>query len=311
MGIRIDELPASVDPSLEHVIAAMKAGQTVKLTIDQVREVIYATLEDELGDATRLTSGVVAVANGGTGQNTAAKAFDALVVSGGDAAVTGGVLNLNALNGSYVDITSSAALSSITLAAGKHRIATVLTTFRITASSTLIVNGLSSGSYQLRVNDRLFIQGYSGGVVRVWLGRPLNQAGEIGIFAHGTVPVGWVKANGALLSRTTYADLFAAVGTYYSAGDGSTTFGIPDYRGEFLRGWDDSRGVDAGRSLGSSQSDDLKSHTHTTTVNGTGNLADAGAGPATMYSAFNTVTGATGGAETRPRNVAAMFCIRY
>jgi microcystin-dependent protein len=51
--------------------------------------------------------------------------------------------------------------------------------------------------------------------------------------------VGWLKCNGAAVSRSTYAVLFAAIGTLYGAGDGTTTFNLPDYRGEFLRGLDD------------------------------------------------------------------------
>ena len=62
-------------------------------------------------------------------------------------------------------------------------------------------------------------------------------------------PSGYLKCNGAAVSRTTYADLFAEIGTAFGAGDGSSTFNVPDFRGEFVRGWDDSRGVDSGRNF--------------------------------------------------------------
>lgn len=62
-------------------------------------------------------------------------------------------------------------------------------------------------------------------------------AGMVQYFANSTVPTGWFQCNGALVSRTTYADLFAAIGTTYGAGDGSTTFALPDTRGQFLRAW--------------------------------------------------------------------------
>jgi microcystin-dependent protein len=52
-------------------------------------------------------------------------------------------------------------------------------------------------------------------------------------YAADTAPAGWVKANGAALSRTTYAELFAAIGTTFGAGNGSTTFNLPYMRGEF------------------------------------------------------------------------------
>ena len=90
--------------------------------------------------------------------------------------------------------------------------------------------------------------------------------GQVAHFAMSTPPTGWLKANGAVVSRTTYATLFAAIGTTFGVGDGSTTFKLPDMRGEFIRGWDDSRGVDAGRGFGTAQADAFKSHTHTVSV---------------------------------------------
>ena len=80
--------------------------------------------------------------------------------------------------------------------------------------------------------------------------------------AQNTAPTGYLKANGAAISRTTYADLFAAIGTTFGTGDGSTTFNVPDLRGEFIRAWDDARGVDSGRSFGSAQADEFESHNH-------------------------------------------------
>ena len=93
--------------------------------------------------------------------------------------------------------------------------------------------------------------------------------GYAGYFAGTSAPAGWLKANGAALSRTLYADLFAAVGTTYGAGDGHSTFNLPDMRGEFVRGWDDGRGIDPGRVFGSVQSDNTRRHIH-----GTGLMSD-------------------------------------
>jgi len=69
-------------------------------------------------------------------------------------------------------------------------------------------------------------------------------AGAVEYFARQTAPTGWIKADGSVVSRTQYADLFAAVGTVFGTGDGSTTFNLPDLRGEFIRGYDDGRGID-------------------------------------------------------------------
>lgn len=92
------------------------------------------------------------------------------------------------------------------------------------------------------------------------------RIGTIFFVADDAAPEGSLICDGRLLSRTTYAALFAKLGTTYGAGDGSTTFQLPDYRGEFLRGWDGGRGVDAGRVRGSFQTDQNKTHTHTGTI---------------------------------------------
>ena len=89
-----------------------------------------------------------------------------------------------------------------------------------------------------------------------------TPAGTVIYSARSTAPTGYVKANGAAISRSTFSVLFAAIGTTYGAGNGSTTFNVPDLRGEFIRGLDDSRGVDSGRTLGSSQSNQNLSHNH-------------------------------------------------
>lgn len=67
-----------------------------------------------------------------------------------------------------------------------------------------------------------------------------------------TPPAGWLKANGATLNIADFPALFAVLGTRHG-GNGTTTFNLPDLRGEFIRGWDDSRGVDLNRTLGSNQ----------------------------------------------------------
>ncbi len=97
-----------------------------------------------------------------------------------------------------------------------------------------------------------------------------NPAGTILAFAGSSVPSGYLIANGAALSRATYSALFGAISTTYGAGDGSTTFNIPDLRGEFLRGLDNGRGVDSGRALGTFQASQMSSHTHTFTGNAYG-----------------------------------------
>jgi microcystin-dependent protein len=90
----------------------------------------------------------------------------------------------------------------------------------------------------------------------------LAQPGDIKFNAGSATPAGWLLANGAAVSRTTYAALFAAIGAIYGAGDGSTTFNLPDGRGLAIRGLDNGRGIDPGRALGSYQADDIAAHAH-------------------------------------------------
>lgn len=158
-------------------------------------------------------------------------------------------------------------------------------------------------------------------------------AGTIAYFAMTSAPGGWLKCNGAAISRTTYAALFAAIGTAFGVGDGSTTFNLPELRGEFLRCLDDSRGIDAARALGSAQSDQNKQHTHSVTDpghnhtnNATSNASLAagahsyasnagGANTTITDSTYNASTGISiqnsGGVEARPRNVAMLACIKF
>lgn len=75
-------------------------------------------------------------------------------------------------------------------------------------------------------------------------------AGCIMPYAGATAPDGWLLCHGQAVSRTTYADLFAAIGTTYGSGDGSTTFNLPDLRGRVAAGKDDMGGSDAGRLSG-------------------------------------------------------------
>jgi len=145
----------------------------------------------------------------------------------------------------------------------------------------------------------------------------LNPTGMVIWVAMSSAPAGFIKANGAAVSRTTYSALFAAIGTTFGSGDGSTTFNVPDLRGEFIRGWDDSREVDSGRGFGSSQSHQLQEHTHTVTYFSR-NVGDP-PNPITIGDFQNTgntkqtnSAGTTGnfGSETRPRNVALLACIK-
>lgn len=148
-------------------------------------------------------------------------------------------------------------------------------------------------------------------------------AGTVIYHAANTPPTNFIKANGAAISRTTYSDLFTSIGTTFGVGDGSTTFNVPDLRGEFPRGWDDSRGIDSGRAFGSAQADEFKSHKHQSPWN-----FNTGYNPPYGYTSNSGFTeeiapntdennelgmlvSPTGGSETRPRNIALLACIKF
>ena len=149
-------------------------------------------------------------------------------------------------------------------------------------------------------------------------------------------PAGWLLCNGAAVSRTTYATLFLAIGTAWGAGDGSTTFNVPDFRGAFIRGLDSGKGYDPSRVFATYQADMFASHTHTqnphthtdaghthsyTSVSGAsvaaagGAINAGGAGATTGTGSANiqnatAVNQSTGGAETAPKNYAVPYIIR-
>ena len=119
-------------------------------------------------------------------------------------------------------------------------------------------------------------------------------------FVGSTAPTDWLECDGSSIP-SQYTDLIALVGA-----------NVPDFRGEFIRGWDNGRGVDTGRTLGSTQDDQFETHTHTTRVlresTGTNKNTVGGTGSFGNVST-NSITGRNG-AETRPRNVALMYCIK-
>ena len=94
-------------------------------------------------------------------------------------------------------------------------------------------------------------------------------SGSVFCMAVATVPSGYLECNGAAVSRTTYAALFAIIGTNYGTGNGSSTFNLPDLRGEFVRGFDNGRGADSGRSIASFQGASNASHNHSISLSGT------------------------------------------
>ena len=146
-------------------------------------------------------------------------------------------------------------------------------------------------------------------------------AGSVHMFATATVPADYLVADGSDVSRTTYADLFIAIGTTYGAGDGSTTFTLPDLRNYFIRGADPN----GGRAVGDVEADATAvnglslndpGHAHGQGLRssggsiGGGTSNGAGGNYSSTSSANTNITFSSSDTETRPVNVALLYAIK-
>jgi len=139
----------------------------------------------------------------------------------------------------------------------------------------------------------------------------VGPTGHITLWGTSTLPSGYIECNGQ--STSSYPALAALYGS-----------NVPDLRGEFVRGFDNGRGIDAGRTLGSTQGDSLGSHNHVMHGSGTFSgyyLGNSGlthnysGGGGHAFGARTSVdtdvkTGSTGDTETRPRNISLMYIIK-
>ncbi|CAI8890924.1 Phage tail protein [Pseudomonas sp. IT-347P] len=149
--------------------------------------------------------------------------------------------------------------------------------------------------------------------------------GSIVAFPVDAPPPGFLELDNSVKSSATYPDLSAYLGGKFNKGDeGVGNFRLPEARGEFLRGWDHGRGVDPGRQIGIYQGDELKSHYHNalfstgaigsgTVLGITNSIANDRPGSGAQYASAGegqSYISSTGGTETRPRNIAVMWCIK-
>lgn len=158
----------------------------------------------------------------------------------------------------------------------------------------------------------------------------LPGPGHVDWFADDNVPEGYLACDGSAVSRETYADLFAKIGTTFGTGNGSTTFNVPDLRGKFIRGY--LSGTSG--NFGEAQQDAMRQITGSisildrvsggglTTANSVGALRASGFTTAATLQGAYTQTSDTGIAfnnslvtytadENRPVNVALLPCIKY
>ena len=155
----------------------------------------------------------------------------------------------------------------------------------------------------------------------------VDLVGSVQSFATEAAPPGWIECDGREISRMMFARLFQRIGDRFGIGDGATTFQVPDMRGEFVRGWDNGRGIDGGRQLGTAQTDQFQGHEHYLLPNqntaiqledAPGSSDFAGGSRQNVWGNGTSVPkndGTNGaprtGSETRPRNIALLYCIKY
>jgi microcystin-dependent protein len=205
-------------------------------------------------------------------------------------------------------------------------------------ASSLLAASAAPGKIVKVNSDGLMVTDIDGNAATASNGVP---TGMIAYWPASGIPDGWLECNGATVSRDAYSELYAVIGDKYGKGDGSTTFNLPELRGEFLRVWSHGRTetvdgetveIDDDRELGSAQSDEFKHHQHlfvtsprwaneggyteVSTFQSTRNTT-SGDGPQGHYRTKDDVYdedwdddyGGSGGDETRPRNMALMACI--
>lgn len=222
-------------------------------------------------------------------------------------------LNAYADDGSYID-------SPISISRAANGVMTISRPVSLGAGSTAVTQSSSDSS--TKVATTAFVHSV-----------PSILTGSIIMWPKNTPPTGYYECDGSAKNTTTDAALFAIIG--YTFGGAGASFNLPDFRGYFPRGWANAGSVDAGRAFGSTQAEAFESHTHTATSiftgtphshsvrgqhnasSGSGDIAYNG-GAAPSFNTESTVAGgtvattnsSTGGAETRPVNLAIMFIIK-
>lgn len=118
--------------------------------------------------------------------------------------------------------------------------------------------------------------------------------GVVSPYAGSTAPAGYLLCDGSAVSRTTYSALFAVIGTTYGAGDGSTTFAVPDLRSRFVAGRGTATWSDALAETGGTKDAVVVSHTHTTPSHS----HDASIGGGDHFHTYNVRTDMTAGGSS-------------
>lgn len=334
----------------DFIITLANAGETDLIITDSIKFRHDAITHRDLPDSHPMSAiaGLVPALDGIASDRDSTRATKVITANYTVLNTDSGILEVNAASGNIV----------ITMAKSTSHIAKELLIIRTDASAnTVTVNPASGDTFNgdgfsysvgtmIRYEPTLFKAGvnyWTGvrsaatqlsnrtGLQIIDKGVPIGQpvlmtdvddffVGMVAPFAMNAAPNGWLACSGQNVSRTTYAKLFAKIGTTFGTGDGTTTFTLPDMRGEFVRGFDAGRGIDAGRGFGSWQADSFKEHNHTIQMGGDQNstvnadplnAVTTSAAPVNSGVAGDAQIKNNGSTETRPRNIALLYCIKF
>jgi len=275
-------------------------------------------------DANAISSAMLATDAVGSTQLAAASVTNAKL--GTDAVLTTNIGNLNVTTAKLADASvTTAKLADSAVTTAKIADANVTTAKLATGSvnSTAILDGAITGTDIANTTIPL-------GALVSAVQQALCPPGTVVAYMGTTAPAGWLLCNGASVSRTTYASLYAVIGNASGSAD-TNSFNVPDFRGRFLRGWDNNTGRDPDRfsrtamatggnindAIGSIQGDQLESHNHHIARTVVDWNADAGFDHRSLTATTDDGhwtgqnTEFTGGNETRPINAYVNYIIKF
>lgn len=314
---------------------ATLAGSPSRATLQSLLLSIYDVV------AQRLAAGT-----SGAGTASAAElllARNSLGLGAGADIASASTVDFTARTGNLFKVTGTTEIDTATMSDGDD--------FTFVAEGALPINLTGVLVYQCSPGDRVNlvqVDGVQYGNVKRVGGNAIGDVGNVILVAGDAAPTGSLKLNGAEISRATYATLWAFAnasgnieaddatwstnnstnGTNgkFSPGNGSTTFRVPNVRGDFFRAWADGSSVNSGRAIGSYQADAFQGHHHDIYIlpgaSSTGpNTDNYGGGAATTLATNNNrvrdpkTDGVNGtprtASETRPRSTAYLACIKF
>ncbi len=330
LGITVDDGTAAADPEItprQQIVAAAfafraRTAETVldgalttamlansSVTLDKLAgaSVNNTKIADAAITTSKITDGNITTGKLADAAVTTSKITDAAITTGKitDSAVTTGKITDSAVTSAKIsdNTITSADIADGTIATAELANAAV-TTAKV-ANNAIDYNQLAAAIQQA-----------------------LSPSGTIVAYGGDNAPSGWALCNGQTLSRSTYSALYAIIGNRFGSGDNSTTFHVPDFRGQFLRGRDGGVGRDpdrgsrgamngggaTGDNVGSVQGDQFRSHRHTVPSDSSGgnvsqnSLTDT-SGSDEGYT-YTPGTGYEGGNETRPTNAYVNYIIK-